>query len=184
MNTPLVLQRGRISQVACVTRDLDKTVTDWARLTGAGPFFCGEFLNKDYSYRGSISSCLIDVAFGFLGDMQVQIAAPLDDQPSIYQEILDRCGGGVGVHHLLFLTDTIEAELDRFDLLGIGVAADVKFPGMHVAFLDTVEELGFFVEYFQMSPYFDEFFQKVHKAHLEWDGTDPIRRHPLGEGAR
>jgi len=176
----LILQRGRISQVACVTSDLEGTAMDWVRLTGAGPIFCGQFLNKDYSLRGVTSTCLIDVAFGYLGDMQLQIVAPLDDEPSIYSEILERCGGGVGMHHLLVLTDDIEVDLAAYREKGVGVAAEVKLLGMHLAFLDTVEELGLFVELFQMTPYFDDFFPKVHRAHLEWDGKDPIRRHPLG----
>jgi hypothetical protein len=174
-----ILTRGRVAQIACVTTDLNKTANKWSRLTGAGPFYCGKFLNDGNIYRGEQFGFELDIAFGYLGDMQIQIAAPLDDSPSIYQEIIDRNGGGVGFHHTLILTDDVEADKRRFQDMGIAIASEFRSSKMHVVFFDTVEELGFFVEYFQMSPYFEDFFTRAHKDHLAWDGVDPVRRHPL-----
>jgi len=176
-----ILTRGRVAQIACVTTDLARTAADWSRLTGAGPFYCGKFFNAGNLYRGESRDFWLDVAFGYLGDMQIQIAAPVDEGPSIYHEIIDRNGGGVGFHHTLVLTDDIAADKQRFAHMGVGIAAEVKLSGMHVVFFDTIDQLGFFVEYFQMSSYFDDFFVKAHREHLAWDGADPVRHHPLGK---
>jgi hypothetical protein len=175
----LILQRGRAAQIAVVTRDFEATVAQWATMLGAGPFFCGEFTNQDYLYRGERSTCRTEVAFGFLRDMQIQIVAQLDDTPSIYTEILDLNPATPGFHHVLILTDDIDADIARFNRAGIGTAALVEPDGMKVAFMDSMARLGVIVEFFQMSPYFEDFFARAHRAHLDWDGRDPIRRHPL-----
>lgn len=175
----LILERGRAAQIAVVTRDFEATVQQWATLLGAGPFFCGEFVNRDYLYRGDRADCATEVAFGYLGDMQVQIVAQTCDTPSIYSEILGLSERTPLFHHMLILTDDIDADIARYAQHGIGVAALVEPQGMKVAFMDSVPQLGVIVEFFQMSPYFDDFFTRAHRAHLEWDGSDPIRRHPL-----
>lgn len=176
----VILQRGRIGQIAVVTSDFERTILDWVNLTGAGPFFCGTFNNENYLYRGQRSSCEVEVAFGYLQDMQIQIVAQLDDTPSIYTEILDAAGGKIAFHHLLLLTDDIDADLARYANMGIEPAAYMQLKGMRVAFMDTVQQAGTIIEFFQMSPYFEDFFARVHQSHLTWDGRDPIRRHPLG----
>lgn len=174
-----ILTRGRVSQIACVTKDLAGTAAEWSRLTGAGPFFCGKFFNEGNIFRGQKVDFWTDVAFGYLGDMQIQIVAQLDDCPSIYHEITERNRGGVGFHHTLILTDDMEAEKRKFQEFGIAIASEFRSETMHVVFFDTVEQFGFFTEYFEMNDYFDAFFTKAHRAHLEWDGQDPVRRHPL-----
>lgn len=165
--------------MAIVTRDFEGTVQHWATLLGAGPFFCGEFVNRDYCYRGQRADCATEVAFGYLRDMQIQIVAQTCDAPSIYSEILGLSNGAPQFHHMLILTEDIDADIARYASRGIGVAALVEPPGMKVAFMDSVPQLGMMIEFFQMSLYFDEFFTRAHRAHLEWDGLDPIRRHPL-----
>lgn len=175
----IILERGRAAQIAVVTRDFEATVQQWATMLGAGPFFCGEFVNRDYLYRGQLADCATEVAFGYLRDMQVQIVAQTCDTPSIYSEILGLSEATPLFHHMLILTDDIDADIARFAAGGIGIAALVEPTGMKVAFMDSVPQLGVMVEFFQMSPYFDDFFTRAHQAHLEWDGSDPIRRHPL-----
>ena len=139
-----LLSRNRISQIAVVVRNLEHAVHEWARLYGAGPFFCGRFDLKGYQYRGQPASCGTDVAFGYLNDMQIQLVTPCDDQPSIYKEILERSPGTDAFHHVLILTDDMDKELERHRSLGIKLASYVEMPpGMRVAFFDTVQELGF-----------------------------------------
>jgi hypothetical protein len=149
-------------------------------LLGAGPFFCGNFVNRDYLYRGQRSTCEIEVAFGYLKDMQIQIVRQIDSTPSIYTEILDAHPGNVAFHHTLFLTDDIDADMARFEAAGMATAALMEPEGMRVAFMDSVPRMGAMVEFFQMSPFFEDFFTRAHQEHCRWDGRDPIRRHPLG----
>ncbi|MFV0644059.1 MAG: VOC family protein, partial [Sphingomonadaceae bacterium] len=159
-----ILNKGRIAQVAVITRDFEKTVHDWAKLLGAGPFFCGEFVNRDYYYRGRQENCAVDVAFGYLHDMQIQVVAQKCDTPSIYSEVLDLSPSTPMFHHTLYLTDDIDTEIARYAEEGVEVAALFEPKGMKVAFMDTIPRLGVMVEFFQMSPYFDDFFTRAHRA--------------------
>jgi methylmalonyl-CoA/ethylmalonyl-CoA epimerase len=169
-----------LNQIAFVVRDFEKTVLDWALLTGAGPFYCGDFKLENFTYRGRPASCHTTVGLGYLGDMQIQIVRQNDDSPSIYKEILDLNPGRSAVHHVLSITDDIDAILERHRTAGIEVASYVEILGMRVAFLDTVDRLGVIFEYFQRTAFHDDWFRKIHAAHVAWDGKDPLRGHPLG----
>ena len=41
--TPRIWQLGQVSQIGFVVPDVEKTALEWVRLTGADPFFMGEF---------------------------------------------------------------------------------------------------------------------------------------------
>jgi len=177
---PRITATNQVSQISFVTRHFEKTIKEWARITGAGPFFCGDFALENYYYRGKTSSCRTTVGLGFLGDMQIQIVTQNDNNPSIYKEILDRNPHGDAFHHILALTDDIDGDLERYKKLGVELASYVEIKGMRVAFFDTIGQLGFMMEYFQRTQFHDQWFRQIHQAHLNWDGKDPIQSHPLG----
>ena len=55
------------------------------------------------------------------------------------------------------------------------LACEFTSPGQRVAFIDTVEDFGFFTEIVEEKPSFQANLARISKTCAEWDGTDPIR---------
>ncbi|MFZ4604064.1 MAG: VOC family protein [Caulobacterales bacterium] len=178
MSRPLIFQRHRASHIAVVTRDFDRVLDHWVKLVRAGPFFVSRYENH-YEYRGRPATCLTKVAFGYWKDMQIQVVTQLCDTPSIYTEVLDERDKTATFHHVLTLTDDLDADMAHYAAHGIQPAAYFAPSEMRIAFMDTIPVLGLMMEIYQVQPRLLAFFKAAHKAHQEWDGRDPVRAHPL-----
>jgi catechol 2,3-dioxygenase-like lactoylglutathione lyase family enzyme len=112
---------GPIVQVAWVSDDIDATETfltthcgagSWTRLPDLafGPETC--------QYRGQRADFVAHISLAYLGDMQLEIVAPVRGQ-SIYREFLDR--SGPGLHHVCFESGDLAESLRRAAAAGIEI---------------------------------------------------------------
>jgi len=95
----LPMQFGPIKQVAYIVNDIDASIAHWRELN-VGPFLITRNISplQNAFYRGQKSGKTpIHVAFGYIGDMQIELIEPLDDTPSLYTEAKTR--GLSGIHH-------------------------------------------------------------------------------------
>ncbi len=112
MNTAQLESKfGRLLQVGYVVEDLDRAIKAWNQQMGVGPFA----VIRDVSpltgakYRGeSIDELPVNLGFGYMGDIQLELIEQLDDRPSIYKEMLDRGNPGLH-HHYCFANDDYSA---------------------------------------------------------------------------
>lgn len=165
--------KNAVIEVCYVTRDMDATLKYWIDVMGAGPFFVGDMALADNQYlRGEPCTQSICVAFGFSGDMLIELVQPLDDRPSLFKEVLD--DNGPGYHHIMLRADYDEgvATLSDYEL-----AAHGELPGgARYAMFDAREETGGFIEIMEMLPMIKNQFANMEQAARDWDGsTDPIR---------
>jgi hypothetical protein len=162
-------------QLCWVVPDLESTIGHWVRTAGAGPFFVfGDLHFDDGRYRGApadVQPCRATI--GQLGDMQIELIQPLDEEPSVYKELLDR--SGPGFHHLGVASEDIDADVARYEKDGWTLAFRAGVGNGEVAYLDGGPARPGMIELIEASPGLDASFTAMWRASLDWDGTDPLR---------
>lgn len=150
------------SQIAWVTPALDATeaalsallgAKKWVRLANVhfGPDSC--------TYRGRPADFVADIALSYVGDMQLELIAPVSGE-SIYSEFLDT--GGAGLHHICVETDDITAALADAVAGGAEVVQrGTMSGGMEFAYVSAPQAGVPFVEFAHISPEIREFFDYI-----------------------
>jgi methylmalonyl-CoA/ethylmalonyl-CoA epimerase len=90
------------AQLGFVVRDMDASLKLYAPLFG--PMHVVEFENHDFDYRGGKASCELRVAYGWTGEVEVELIQPLSGGTP-HREFLD--AGHEGLHHLQYRYDDI-----------------------------------------------------------------------------
>ena len=167
---------GGIAQTAFIVPDLQAAIGHWTRDMGAGPFFVlPHLLVPGQIYRGNESTADVTLAMGFAGHMMIELIQPLDDNPSVYRETIER--RGYGFHHFGLAFDDVEQASRDYQSRGYHEAYRAAVPtGGEVVYLDNGHgaDTGF-LELLPVTPAMDETFTRFWEASRDWDGTDPSR---------
>jgi 4-hydroxyphenylpyruvate dioxygenase-like putative hemolysin len=139
------LQKG-VAQVALVVEDLDKTVENYWKLFGIGPwhfYTYGKPLVKNMSYRGQCSEYKMRVALSYIGPLRIELIEMVEGD-TVYAEFVKE--HGYGVHHFGVLVDDMQAALAEAEAAGLIMFQDGSGFGAdgdgHYAYLETEEKLG------------------------------------------
>lgn len=137
-------------QIAWVTGDLAATeatltallgVRKWVRMPGV------HFAPDSCTYRGEPADFVADIALSYLGDMQLELIAPVSG-PNIYSDFLRE--HGPGLHHICVEADDADdlaAMLDDATARGADVVAQGVMPGgMRFAYVSAPDGGVPFVE--------------------------------------
>lgn len=167
---------GSVAQVAYVVADLDAAMAHCQRDLGAGPCFVIEnFLQPGQVYRGQESRADMRIAMTFAGQTWIELIQPLDDHPSVYQEVI--AARGYGLHHHGIAFADVEAALA--DYLARGWRECFRSPvptGGDVVFLEGGHAAApAFIELLPVTPAMDAHFTAFWQAAHDWDGRDPVR---------
>ncbi len=165
-----------VAQTAFIVPDLTAAIQHWVADLRAGPFFVlPNLLVPGQTYRGEPSRADVTLAMGFAGHMMIELIQPLDKNPSVYRETIDK--RGYGYHHMGIACADVEASAADYATRGWLEAYRAAVPtGGEVVYLDngTGADLGF-IELLPVTPGMDETFTRFWEASRNWDGTDPIR---------
>ena len=167
------LERYPIFQNGFLVNDLEESCTRWSRVFGAGPFqIFRHHRTERFSYRGKPVEADVSYAFGYLGDLMLQLTEQHDDTPSIYREMYAR--GEEGFHHIACLVTDFAAERQRLLDLGFEIACELYADGVDAAYFDTRSVTGGFTEI-----HGDPFrilgsFASWRRAHELWQPGDPV----------
>lgn len=167
-------------QFAYFVADIERAADEWARTTGAGPFFVTEHHRADtFRYRGEPVEADVSYAFGYSGDAQIQLVQQHDDTPSIYRDMF--ADGTFGHHHVARLVADYERERDRLTGSGFELACELHANGIDAAYLDTRPAIGVYTELHSITDRILATFARWRDAHDEWDGTgSALRVHVSG----
>jgi len=172
-------------QQAYLVNDLEKSITHWHTVFGAGPFVVVPHHTTDhFDYRGTDHEADVSYAFGYLGDMQIQFIVQHDDTPSIYRDMFEP--GEEGFHHVGCLVHDFEAEFKRLESLGFECATRLYADGVDAAYFDTREANGFFTEIHGDPPRIVSAFAQWHRAHANMapgDAAIMVRDKAVEKGA-
>ena len=123
-------------QHAYLVTDLERSVQGWSDLFGAGPFAIAPHHRTDeFSYRSETTEADVSYAFGYLGDMMIQLIQQHDDQPSIYRDMY--AAGEEGFHHVGYLVHDFPGEKERLIRMGFELACELYADEVNAAYFDT-----------------------------------------------
>jgi catechol 2,3-dioxygenase-like lactoylglutathione lyase family enzyme len=172
----MLLGRYPLFQQAYLVNDLERSIRQWDRVFGAGPFFLARHHKTDrFTYRGKPQEADVSYAFGYLGDTMIQFIQQHDDTPSIYRDMF--APGEEGFHHIGVLVHDWEAERARMRDLGFEIACELWADNVNAAYFDTRSVNGCFTELHGDPPHILGTFARWRRAHeLKRPGDDPIAR--------
>lgn len=175
-------------QQAYFVSSIDKAAAKWMAAYGAGPFFAIRHHKADeFSYRGTDIEADVSYAFGYLGDLMIQLIEQHDEKPSIYREMFLR--GQEGFHHVAYLVSDFAAERQRWLDLGYSLATELYADEVNAAYFDTRSLNGGFTEIHGDPPHIMGIFgiwQRAHEARngdstpiIEMEDLPIYRRAPM-----
>lgn len=171
--------RRHLLQMGYVTPDVDRAVEFWTTVAGAGPFFYADYEPERQVYRGEPTHIRFRIAYGYLGDMQIEAVQQLEGGPSVYTEALETAAsvpaGGV-FHHVLMLHDGYDAIHGTYTAAGAEESFSAYVEGVgRFCYLDARHLMGSHVELVEFTADFEAASARMRAAHLAWDGSRPKR---------
>lgn len=167
--------KGSVMELCQVVRDMDRALDHWTKAIGAGPFFVFDVpVLPGQTYRGAPTEVSMKVAFGFSGGLLIELLQQSNETPSVFSEMLD--AHGEGYHHVM-LRIPFDEGVARLEGQGFEIAFGGAMPtGERIAIFDTRSGNGGYIELMDISPAMEASMERMHRAHLAWDGvTDPVR---------
>ncbi len=162
-----------IVQVAYVVEDIEKTAKHWAETLHIGPCFVWDIPLVDPLYRGKPTSIEKTLGFCFSNGMSFEFIQQHNDVPSVYREIKDM--KGENFHHWGVMSDEFDKDIEEYQNKGYELAYIGTVPNLtRFAYMDTVAELGGFLELIENTPAVNDFFGGLIERAANWKGGDPI----------
>ncbi len=127
MHAPLF---GEVRQTAYLVPDIDQAIEDWGRQLEIGPFaLCREITPlAGAKYRGEpTADVVMNVAFAYLGELQLELIQQVNDTPSMYREAIEK--RGYGHHHYGFCVEDFDAAYGRAMADGFDAVVDAGVKG-------------------------------------------------------
>ncbi|CAJ1587289.1 VOC family protein [[Mycobacterium] wendilense] len=179
MNLPLFEQPWpdgdfRFFQLGFVVDDLLDAAARWARAFGIGPFHILPRAQNTCRYRGADAVIDLQVGVAQAGPVQIELIQNHTTGPSVFADMAAITGRS-GFHQAATLTADYEAKVAQFVGQGYDIACELTAPGQRIAFVDTVEDFGFFTEVVEETPSFRANLARIAATCAAWDGADPIR---------
>ncbi|SCG71997.1 VOC family protein [Micromonospora inositola] len=174
---PLAMQ---MRQQAFVTRlgTFGSTLDFWASAYGAGPFYVGDVEPQNVRFRGVATTARLRIALTFLGPVQIEVIAPLDDAPHVWNEPLDGVAElpAAGLfHHVLMETDDYDVARAQLLAAGLTDGLTADFSGRRLSYLDGRDWTGHYVELIEKTGWNDTLLDLMRQACAEFDGQFPRR---------
>jgi hypothetical protein len=152
---------GPIRQLAYLVDDIEQAIANWHRQTGIGPFAlvrdCQPLAGS--RYRGEETGDVrVNLAFAYLGEIQLELIEQLNETPSLYREALDR--GAMGLHHYGVCVGDYDEAYEFALNNGFSAAVEAGAKGFaRMAYLESGEIDGLVFEVIEWNeftrPYFD-----------------------------
>jgi hypothetical protein len=171
---------GPATQLGFVVRDLDQALDHWINVLGVGPFLHLENGTgrppATSLFRGQPVQLEIRLAFGFIGDVQIELIQQVNDLPSPYLEFLAE--GREGLQHLGYWVHDYWDARRRLEAaaylseLEIPIAGDTQT----IAYYRSPAVFGPMLEIVPQR--WRHARQAVTQRLKSWTGGDPLIRYP------
>jgi Glyoxalase/Bleomycin resistance protein/Dioxygenase superfamily len=197
----------KADQFGYVVPDLEQAIMGWID-QGVGPWFtAGPVVVTDYKYLDRPSRPLLIFGFCQVGEVQLELIQPLDDEPSSYHAFL--AAGRSGFQHCGFFVDPhdYQRSVARVKASGATIQQMMSFSGAHFTYFFLPARVGSLMERIRLGevapekanavrnsvaegceirellefqPRLREMYAKVKQAAAAWDGKVRPVRHLLG----
>lgn len=157
MTEPLAkaLQLGSVQQIGMVVKDLDKSIANYERTFGVGPFAVFNFRPEKSYVRGRNGTISLKIGIASLTPALSLELIEVEEGHPYHLDFLEK--QGEGVQHLGFLCNDYDRVLAQAASMNISVlmSAETFVEGMgHVrgAYLDTLDKAGVLFEIIEIRP--------------------------------
>jgi methylmalonyl-CoA epimerase len=136
----------RITQIAIVVRDIDKTLTTWSKLLGIvkpAVIVTEDWESTHMTFKGKPSKAKAKLAFVNMENVQLEFIEPIG-RPSTWQEFLDK--HGEGIHHIAFQVENLEETLDKLGQVGAKAEQKGDFKGGCYIYTNSKNDLAAIIE--------------------------------------
>jgi len=148
MTTPFA---EKVFQIAYVVPDLHAAIRFFKQKLGVADFLVWEnFMLQDQTYNGAPGDYVQSIAFGFAGQLQIELIQPLSGVSS-YSEYLKQNPRG-GVQHLGILVDDFDAAMSEMTARGYRVVQSGRNGDTRLAYFDTDGDIGILTEIVYIAP--------------------------------
>lgn len=164
---------GPATQLGFVVRDLEMAVSHWNNVFGVGPFVImerGTAQPPPPTYmRGRQVSVDLKLAFGFMGDVQIELIQQRNDAPSPYTEFL--AAGREGLQHLGFWVHDYAEATRRVEAAGYEPVYEIRIAGqpLPIVYYDSPKHYGPMLEI--VPPQWRRSREAIRQAVDAWDGS-------------
>jgi catechol 2,3-dioxygenase-like lactoylglutathione lyase family enzyme len=138
---------AKIDQVCVVVRDIEKTVEQYSKILGVGPWSIYTMAPPELTnttIRGKPEHFSMQMAFARVGSTMLELIQPLEGE-SIYKEFLEE--KGEGLHHIAsYEVDDLRRTLAWFKKKRILALQSGTWGGASFVYLDAEEKLGTIIE--------------------------------------
>ena len=166
--TETILNKYATNQIAYYVEDLEKAARQHSELFGSGPFFYMDPMQNTVTYKGEEIEYTVQMAFGQFGDLQIELIQVLSE-PNPYQDF-----GRYGFHHFSNWVADYDEAMKHFEDSGFKpLFTMVSGQGLEVAYIDTYEALG---HYLEIHAPIEGFWGMIKAAAENWDGSDAWRK--------
>jgi len=128
--------------VGVVVKDMDRAIEYYHSL-GMGPFEPVKLAPSAGELQGRTVVSTPIISFGTVGGIGVELLQPTEE-PSLIKEFFE--SKGEGIHHIAFLVDDLDKEIEKLAKKGLEVIFSQKFGDGGCAFFDTGKVGGAFIE--------------------------------------
>ena len=146
LRPPLPFLANGIAQIAFVVEDLDRTVAEYHRAFGIGPWHFYTYAKpfvKHMSYHGQPADYRMRVALSYFGPTRIELIEMVAGD-TVYADFVRE--HGFGVQHLGVLVDDMDEAIAQAEAAGYTMLMDGSGFGVdgdgHYAYLDTERDLG------------------------------------------
>jgi hypothetical protein len=114
---------------------------------------------------------MIDIALAYRGDMQIELIQQKDLSASPYRLFIER--RQFGLHHTAFVSEQIDADVEKLQNGGLVLACDINMPGggRYVYFQSPVPGEQSFIELLEATPMMKQMFEQGIALARKWDGS-------------
>lgn len=163
-----------IRQIGYVVPDLEAALAHWLGKTAAGPFvLMPDQRFAGWSFHGEPQDLVLDIAFGQIGDMMLELIQPRGPWPNVYGERPPQ--DAPFVHHFGFLVDDMDRASAAIDAPLI-TSAQID-DSAELRYFDVRSRFGVHFELITDTPSVRAFFDLSEGLTRDWDGkTVPVRR--------
>lgn len=171
---------GPIDQVAILVDDLDRSVANWIKRFGVGPWTVFRNVALDGECRGQPTHVTMDVALGYRDRLQIELICVTNDAPSPYRT---PAGERIyGHHHVAWLVDDRDAAVAKMTQSGLRLVFQATNPVVRVAYMEDPAEAGVLFEVIEGQGQREMIEQGIAAARA-WDGSNPVTEIDLGQVA-
>jgi len=162
MAVETIFNKYAVNQLGVVVEDVEKASELYSKLYGVGPFVIVDVARGMVKYYGADTPVQTRCAYAQYGDLQIELIELVSEEPSVYSDL-----GRYGLHHLCVWVDDVDAAVAHMADMGYQVAMEMNNGGMRIVYVDTVADLGYYVEFHNPMPALHDLGKQLREG---WDG--------------